>query len=182
MSHTIYRYSERSLMGQTRLVPVSLLRSSQRYLPRFSFSWQYGQFDVSRWIIQISHSSHLALDASRFSGDISVTSAQRTTYKATFFLLCVIGVMWLTAVGAVVFAMSAFATGSKRPSSVANGSIYMSAFFLALIFNVAIVAPGLLLLQPLRLKNVLWREQRAITPRQRFRGEQIKHALHMLQN
>ncbi|EJD04016.1 uncharacterized protein FOMMEDRAFT_106418 [Fomitiporia mediterranea MF3/22] len=108
--------------------------------------------------------------ASQYSGDISVTSARLTTYKATFFILCVIGVMWLTAVGAVVFAMRAFATSSARPSSVASGSIYMSAFFLALVVNFAIVAPGLLLLQPFRLKNVLWRERQAITPRQRFRA------------
>ncbi|KAL5519004.1 hypothetical protein ACEPAH_687 [Sanghuangporus vaninii] len=107
---------------------------------------------------------------SRSSGDISVVSAQLTTYKATFFILCIIGAMWFTAVGAVVFAIDAFATGSSRSNTVANGSIYMSAFFLALVINVAIIAPGLLLLQPARLVDVLSHERHAITPRQRFRA------------
>ncbi|THH08733.1 hypothetical protein EW145_g2508 [Phellinidium pouzarii] len=108
--------------------------------------------------------------AARYIGAISVSSAQLMTFKAIFFILIAAGVMWLTAVGAVVFAADAFALSSERPSTVANGSIYMSAFFLALIINVAIIAPGLLILQPARLRNVLWYERRAITPRQRFRA------------
>lgn len=95
------------------------------------------------------------------------------SYKATFFVLTVVGAMWFTAVGALVFSLNAIAVGIDRASSVANGSIYMSAFFLALIFNVAILAPGLLLLQPGRLRSVLTRERRSITPRQRFRGNVI---------
>lgn len=91
-------------------------------------------------------------------------------YRATFFILCVVAVLWFTAVGAVIFSLEAFDASSGRPKSVANGSIYMSTFFLALIVNVAIITPGLLLLQPTRLKRVLWHERRAITPRQRFRG------------
>ena len=118
-----------------------------------------------------SSCSHVIADASRSSGDISVVSSQLTTYKATFVILCIIGAMWFTAVGAVVFSLRAFDTGSSESKSVANGSIYMAMFFLALVVNVAIIAPGLLLLQPIRLANVILHERRAATPRQRFRGE-----------
>lgn len=113
----------------------------------------------------------LMVDASRRSGAISVTSARIMAYKATFLILCIISVLWFTAVGAVIFSLEAFDSGNGRTISAADGSIYMSAFFLALVFNVAIIAPGLLLLQPTRLRHVLWHERRAITPRQRFRGE-----------
>lgn len=95
------------------------------------------------------------------------------SYKAVFFVLTVVGAMWFTAVGALVFSMNALALGTDRASTVANGSIYMSAFFLALVFNVAILAPGLLLLQPGRLRSVLTRERHSITPRERFRGNAI---------
>lgn len=113
------------------------------------------------------------VDAAHRSGAISVSSIQLMIFKATFFILTAIGVMWLTAVGAVVFSLSAFNAGNERPSSVANGSVYMSAFFLSVVVTIAIIAPGILLLQPLHLRSVLWRERQAITPRQRFRGEHL---------
>ena len=91
------------------------------------------------------------------------------SFKATFFLMAVVGTMWFIAVGALVFSLNAIAVGDERSASVADGSIYMSAFFLALVFNVAIIAPGLLLLQPGRLRWVLSHERHSITPRQRFR-------------
>ncbi|KAH8120259.1 hypothetical protein DFH11DRAFT_1559146 [Phellopilus nigrolimitatus] len=109
--------------------------------------------------------------ASRYSGAISVSSTRLTTFKATFYILTVVGMMWFTAVGAVVFAMDAFAVGSGRPSTIADGSIYMSAFFLALVVNVAIISPGLSLLQPAALREVLLQGRRAITPRQQFRAQ-----------
>ena len=56
----------------------------------------------------------------------------------------------------------------------------MSAFFLALVVNVAIIVPGLLLLQPSRLRKILWHERRAITPRQRFRGKQTRVSHHFV--
>jgi len=53
---------------------------------------------------------------------------------------------------------------------VASGSIYIGAFLLALVLSVAIIAPGLLMLQPIRAWRLLRAEKRAITPRQRFRA------------
>ena len=79
------------------------------------------------------------------------------------------GGVWLTAIGAVLYAVNAF-QDSGAGKTVADGSILMTVLVLALVINVAIVAPGLLMLQPFRLWWVVRNERRAITPRQRFRG------------
>ncbi|KAF7326857.1 MPN domain-containing protein [Mycena venus] len=57
-----------------------------------------------------------------------------------------------------------------RTESVANGAIYMAILALSVLFTCAIIFPGLLLLQPLRLWTVLRAEKSAVTPRQRFRA------------
>lgn len=46
----------------------------------------------------------------------------------------------------------------------------MSAMALSIIVQVAIIIPGLLLLQPVRLWKLVREERQAVTPRQRFRG------------
>lgn len=79
------------------------------------------------------------------------------------------GAAWLTAIGAVLYAVNAFQSAGAG-KTVADGSILMTVLALALIINVAIMAPGLLMLQPIRLWRVVRNERRAITPRQRFRG------------
>jgi hypothetical protein len=109
------------------------------------------------------------LDIARFSGHISVSGSQITAFRTTFIVLTVMGAVWLTAIGAVLYAVNAFQDGGAG-KSVADGSILMTVLALALIINVAIVAPGLLMLQPFRLWRVVRNERRAITPRQRFRG------------
>lgn len=108
-------------------------------------------------------------DIARFSGHISVSGSQLTAFRTTFVLLTVMGGVWLTAVGAVLYAVNAFQEGGAG-KTVADGSILMTVLALALIINVAIVAPGLLMLQPFRLWRVVRNERRVITPRQRFRG------------
>jgi hypothetical protein len=92
-----------------------------------------------------------------------------TAFRTTFLVLTILGVVWLTAIGAVLYAIDAFQHGGAG-RTVADGSILMTVLALALIINVAIVAPGLLMLQPFRLWRVVRNERRAITPRQRFRG------------
>lgn len=92
-----------------------------------------------------------------------------TAFKTVFVVLTVMGGVWLTAIGAVLYAVNAFQQGGAG-KTVADGSIIMTVLALALIINVAIVAPGLLMLQPFRLWRVARDERRAITPRQRFRG------------
>jgi hypothetical protein len=54
---------------------------------------------------------------------------------------------------------------------VADGSIYMSALALVIVLNVAVIFPGLLLLQPVRLWHLRRAEKEALTPRQTFRGK-----------
>ena len=70
--------------------------------------------------------------------------------------------------------MRALSTNSGSAKSIASGSIYISVLALALIFNVAIIFPACLLLQPFRLWRVIRAEKQAITPRQRFRGTHPK--------
>jgi len=109
------------------------------------------------------------LDIARFSGHVSVSGSQITAFKTTFIVLAVMGAVWLTAIGAVLYAVNVIQDGGAS-KTIADGSIFMTVLALALIINVAIIAPGLLMLQPFRLWRVTRNERRAITPRQRFRG------------
>ncbi|KAF9651959.1 hypothetical protein BDM02DRAFT_3090164 [Thelephora ganbajun] len=105
----------------------------------------------------------------RFSGHISVSGSQMTAFRTTFIVLTVMAGAWLTAIGAVLYSVNAFQHGGAS-KTVADGSILMTVLALALIINVAIIVPGLLMLQPFRLWRVVRNERRAITPRQRFRA------------
>ncbi|KAI5898056.1 uncharacterized protein SCHCODRAFT_080873 [Schizophyllum commune H4-8] len=108
--------------------------------------------------------------AAKVQGSVSISGGQLLTFKITFFALTVVAGLFLITVGALIFALHAFSEGSGVASSVANGSIYIMVLCLALIINLAIIIPGLLLLQPTRLWRVLRAEKQAVTPRQRFRA------------
>ncbi|KAJ7091404.1 hypothetical protein B0H15DRAFT_234366 [Mycena belliarum] len=110
--------------------------------------------------------------SSHIRGSVSVSGGQLFVFKAMFYILAAIGAVWLITVGALIYTLRAFntATGAGRSNTVANGAIYMSILALSLIFTVAIVVPGLLLLQPVRLWHTIRAEKRAVTPRQRFRA------------
>lgn len=73
--------------------------------------------------------------------------------------------------GAVLYSLEALDTGSQETTSVAEGAIYTAAFILILGLNMAFIAPGLLMLQPVRLWRVIRGQWKALTPRQHFRGE-----------
>ncbi|KAF8910016.1 hypothetical protein CPB84DRAFT_1764373 [Gymnopilus junonius] len=103
-------------------------------------------------------------------GSISISGNQLLVFKITFFVLTVVGTIWLVAIGAILFSMQALNTHTAPTETIANGSVFMSILCLALIINVAIIFPALLLLQPLRLWRVLRAEKQAVTPRQRFRA------------
>ncbi|KAF5374939.1 hypothetical protein D9758_000569 [Tetrapyrgos nigripes] len=103
-------------------------------------------------------------------GSVSISGGQLLVYKATFLFLTLVTTALIVVVGALLFAMEAFSTGDTPSRSVANGSIYMAALLLAIIVQIAIVFPGILLLQPFRLWSVLRAEKHAITPRHRFRA------------
>lgn len=96
-------------------------------------------------------------------------------FKATFFILTIVAGAWLIAISAVLFSLDAFDTGDNKTKTVADGSVYIAAFLLVLALNVAVIGPGLLLLQPLRLWRLLRSQKRATTPRQQFRGAWIYH-------
>ncbi|KII94048.1 hypothetical protein PLICRDRAFT_101453 [Plicaturopsis crispa FD-325 SS-3] len=103
-------------------------------------------------------------------GSISISAGQLLVFKTTFFILTIIAAIWLITVGALIFSLQAFSSGSGETSTVANGSIYISALALVIVVNVAIIYPALLMLQPFRLRRVLKAEKNAVTPRQRFRA------------
>ncbi|KAI0686067.1 hypothetical protein BC835DRAFT_1408645 [Cytidiella melzeri] len=100
----------------------------------------------------------------------SLSGLQMLTFKTAFYVLVVLGSVWLFTIGAVLFAFDALSTAEAVSISIANGAIYMSAFAMVVLVNVAIIFPALLMLQPLRLWRVLRDEKAAITPRQRFRA------------
>ncbi|KAK7058587.1 hypothetical protein VNI00_002223 [Paramarasmius palmivorus] len=110
--------------------------------------------------------------ASELRGSISVSGGRLQSFRATFYFLAVVCALWIIAVGALLFGIRAFSEDSEsaRPRSVANGSIYMSVLAMAVILQVAIIFPGLLILQPMTLWRVTRKEKYAITPRQRFRA------------
>ena len=113
---------------------------------------------------------HRLAGVATIHGSISVSGNQLLIFKITFFVLTAVGTIWLVAIGAILFSMQALNTSAMSTETISNGSVFMSILCLALIINVAIIFPALLLLQPLRLWRVLRAEKQAMTPRQRFRG------------
>jgi len=101
---------------------------------------------------------------------ISVSAGQRIVIKAMFYMIVAISVIGLVVAGALLYAFGALSQGTRRSETVADGTIYIAILLLAIVINVAIISPALLLLQPLRLRRVLSAEKAAKSPRQRFRG------------
>lgn len=107
---------------------------------------------------------------SEIRGAVSQSGGQLMTFKITFYVLVSVAVVWILAIGALLFALHAFSVDLDKATMVAKGSVYMTVFALSIILQIAIIFPGLLLLQPLRLWRIIRGERRAITPRQRFRA------------
>ncbi|KAJ3750872.1 hypothetical protein DFH05DRAFT_1468929 [Lentinula detonsa] len=103
-------------------------------------------------------------------GSASVSGGQLLVFKTTFFFMTVVVGLLLITIGGLLFAMEEFSAGTTPSKAVANGSIYMTVLAMTMILQIAIIFPGLLLLQPHRLWNVVRAEKNAITPRQRFRS------------
>ena len=87
-----------------------------------------------------------------------------------FYMIVAIAVIGLVVAGALLYAFGALSEGTRRSETVADGSIYIAILLLAIVINVAITSPALIILQPLWLRQVLSAEKAAKTPRQRFRG------------
>ncbi|KAK7029822.1 MPN domain-containing protein [Favolaschia claudopus] len=108
-------------------------------------------------------------------GSVSVSGTQLFVFQTMFYVLAGIAAVWLITVGALIYTLHPFNTAGAggvdgRSEGVANGAIYMAILALSVVFTCAIIFPGLLLLQPVRLWTVLRAEKRAVTPRQRFRA------------
>ena len=111
----------------------------------------------------------LAVSA-RLVGTISVSAGQRIVIKAMFYMIVCVAAIGLITAGAILYAFGALSEGTRRSKTVADGSIYIAILLLAIVINVTLTSPALLMLQPLRLRRILSAEKTAKTPRQRFRG------------
>ncbi|KAI0308375.1 hypothetical protein B0F90DRAFT_1807574 [Multifurca ochricompacta] len=113
----------------------------------------------------------LALHLSaRLVGTISISAGQLVVIKAMFYVIVGIAVIGLIAAGALLYAFGALSRGERISETIADGSIYIAVLVLAIIVNIAVTSPALLILQPLRLRQVMRAERAARTPRQRFRA------------
>ena len=116
--------------------------------------------------------------SARLVGTISISAGQRLIIKAMFYVIVCVAVIGLVAAGALLFAFGALSRGTRASKTVADGSIYIAILALAIIINVAIASPALLMLQPLHLRHVLRAQRTARTPRQRFRGMSMALSVH----
>ena len=108
--------------------------------------------------------------AAKFTGAASVSATRLRSFKATFYVLTFVATVWIIAVGAVIFGLEAIDISRGRTSTIANGSTYIVVLLMVLVLNAAVIAPGLQMLQPIRLWKMHRAQKRAITPRQYFRG------------
>lgn len=108
--------------------------------------------------------------AAGWSGVVSVSGVRMLVVKLVFYTITVVVATFTITAGALLFALEAFSLEVDIAKTVATGCVYMSAFAFVLVINVAVLFPGLMLLQPFRLWCVLRSEQDAVTPRQRFRA------------
>ncbi|OCH87483.1 hypothetical protein OBBRIDRAFT_736098 [Obba rivulosa] len=106
----------------------------------------------------------------QFSNSISISRGQDSLFKTIFWVIVLIAGIWLFTVGAILFAFGEFSNDSGETIGVADGAIYMSELALAIVLSVAVIFPALLMLQPIRLWQVVRAERKAVTPRQRFRA------------
>ncbi|KAG1749760.1 uncharacterized protein EDB91DRAFT_1046857 [Suillus paluster] len=108
--------------------------------------------------------------AATWSGVVSVSAVRMLSVKLVFYSIAVLVAALTITAGALLFALEAFTLEVDIAKTVATGCVYMGAFAFALVINVAVVFPGLMLLQPFRLWRVIRSERDAVTPRQRFRA------------
>lgn len=109
--------------------------------------------------------------AARYSGAISVSVARLKAFKAVFWVFVIVAGIWIVTAGSLIIGVSALDDGNNAASSIASGSVTTAIFLLIILLNIAIIAPGLLLLQPIRLWKLWKAKKRARTPRQLFRGQ-----------
>ena len=109
--------------------------------------------------------------AARYSGAVSVSVARLKAFKAVFWVFVIVAGIWIVTAGSLIVGLRGLDNGINASSSIANGSVTTAIFLLIILLNIAIIAPGLLLLQPVRLWKLWKAKKRARTPRQLFRGQ-----------
>ncbi|WVQ76699.1 hypothetical protein IAR50_006373 [Cryptococcus sp. DSM 104548] len=103
---------------------------------------------------------------------VTRTKQKLLAYKATFWLLLWVMLVWVILTIALEYASQNLIQGVQKARGVGDGTIWSSWFIFVLLLNLAIIAPGLYLLQGKRLSNYLARRGKAVTPRQLFRLRQ----------
>ncbi|KZT74967.1 hypothetical protein DAEQUDRAFT_659370 [Daedalea quercina L-15889] len=101
---------------------------------------------------------------------VSLSGSQLLMFKTVFYVITVVGGIAFFTAGAVLFAMHSWSIDIGDSASVADGIIYMSVLALLVLLVAAVIFPGVLLLQPIRLIRVVRHEKEAVTSRQRFRA------------
>lgn len=109
--------------------------------------------------------------AARYSGAVSVSVARLKAFKAIFWVLVIVAGIWIVTAGSVIIGLRGLDNGHNASSTIANGSVATAIFLLIILLNIAIIVPGLSLLQPVRLWKLWKAKKHARTPRQLFRGE-----------
>ncbi|WWC67601.1 uncharacterized protein I206_101511 [Kwoniella pini CBS 10737] len=107
-----------------------------------------------------------------FSKDVRYISRSRQrslAYKAVFYLLLLVVVIWTILVASLEFAVQGFTTNVQKARVVGDGAIFSTWFTFVLLLNLAFILPALYLLQFPRLLRYLKSRKKAITPRQKFR-------------
>jgi hypothetical protein len=150
--------------------PVWPLYSHRPWPPRSLWCSRFWPSIVSIGQFSEANNSLTLAVSARLVATISVSAGQRIVIKTMFYMIVCVAVIGLVTAGAILYAFGALSEGTRRSKTVADGSIYIAILLLAIVINVAITSPALLMLQPLRLRRVLRAEKAAKTPRQRFRG------------
>ncbi|WVQ68925.1 uncharacterized protein L199_007134 [Kwoniella botswanensis] len=107
-----------------------------------------------------------------FSKDVKCISRSHQrflAYRAVFYLLLWITVVWTVLVVTLEYAVQGFAMNVQEARTVGDGAVFSTWFVFVLLLNLGFVLPPLYLLQPLRIFKYLKHRKKAITPRQKYR-------------
>lgn len=137
-----------------------LLQALQPYLSLlllyvYSLCLRWLLFDVSLLFPIDNLHVDILPGVSTVRGSVSVSGGQLLLFKTTFFFITVVVGLLLITIGSLLFALETFSTGATPSKVVADGSIYMAVLAITIIMQVAIIFPGLLLLQPSRWYHIM---------------------------
>ncbi|WWC87156.1 uncharacterized protein L201_002042 [Kwoniella dendrophila CBS 6074] len=103
---------------------------------------------------------------------ISRSRQDSLAYKAVFYLLLFLTVIWTVLVVSLEYAVQGFASNVQQGRTVGDGAVFSTWFVFVLLLNLAFILPALHLLQGGKLFNYIKKKKSATTPRQRYRLHQ----------